>query len=280
MQIVQYLSSRNWIPYFKPVAQAYGSPDPAIILSELANRQQFHQQRGELTPDGFFYVTVEKIEQETTLSKHKQSIAINRLKADGLIEAEIKGMPAKRHFRFPEDFDIKLANFLTASRRIIGQQVGEKFAAIENPIIENTPSLEDGPAKEKKGESPPGCAEPPHGLPPEEQKILEALEKAKAFFDTYPAMKEHMIRRAKAEPGQLDLYLQLEQWVRHNSQNAIFMQDPARKINSDFQRWLTREATYAARRKTKNNNAPQSNEADKLQQDRRYYGKPEDDETW
>lgn len=281
MSAIKLLSSQNWIPFFKPVAQAFGDPDPAIILSELANRQQFYEQRGELTEDGFFYVTVETLEDAVQLSKHRQTKAINKLKAKGLLVVEIKGMPAKRHFRFPYDFASKLDNFLTTAWRNFSEQVGKDFTTSENSFIEKTNSIGGDSFESEKSAAgtPPGSGGTPPELPAEEQRIIEALRKAKAYFKQWCDMEKYMLERAKKKPGDVDFYFELENWLRYNSSNLMIMQNPAKKINSDFQRWLNRASS---KKPAKNNQPPKINGPDNqnLHKDRQYYGEPDDNETW
>ena len=228
-------------------------------------------------------MTVDKIQAETTLSKHRQTKAINKLKEAGLIETDLRGMPAKRHFRFPEDFSNKLANFLTTGWSISRQQVGQNFNANENTTNENTTnnSIKGGEKEANRPtteDTPPSSGQPPQGLPKQELAILEALEKAKAFFEGFPDMKKYMLDRAKVTPEQVDIEFELEQWIRHNSENLILMQDPAAKINSNFQRWLSRADRYSGKGKRKQ--SPR-NGRDTLQKDRQHYSQPgQDQETW
>ena len=49
--------------------------------------------------DGWFYQTIEKLEEITTLTRHKQSQAIKLLTEKQLLEQQNRGIPMKRYFR-------------------------------------------------------------------------------------------------------------------------------------------------------------------------------------
>ncbi len=73
--------------------------EAAIMYSEIVSKQYYFADRGQLTPDGFFFNTVENMEKDTTLTDHKQRRAIKLLCALGLIKHRNKDMPQKRYFK-------------------------------------------------------------------------------------------------------------------------------------------------------------------------------------
>lgn len=106
MDILDLLRSDGSITVNKSLAHEIGL-DEAIVLSELIARQKWHESKNE-TKGGWFYCTVGKLEEQTTLSKYKQSKAINNLAADDLIKKTVKGVPAKRWFYINEQQVINL----------------------------------------------------------------------------------------------------------------------------------------------------------------------------
>lgn len=98
MSILKFFSSANYLPVNLCVARELGL-ETAVLLGELVSEHEFWESQGKLRADGYFYATVEKIEARTTLSKHKQLCAIEKLQSLGLIEVALKGMPSKRHFK-------------------------------------------------------------------------------------------------------------------------------------------------------------------------------------
>lgn len=95
------IARQNWIPLNKILARSIGLYE-ALILAELANEYEFHLSNGKLLESGWFYCTVVKLENETTLSKKQQTKPLNRLQEMGLLEIRRMGIPAKRHFKINE----------------------------------------------------------------------------------------------------------------------------------------------------------------------------------
>ena len=98
--ILSLISSRGFIAVNKRLAQMYGL-DEAIMLGELASEYEYWESRGEVE-DGYFYSTVENVQENTTLSDRKQRAAIKSLKEAGIIDLMVKGLPPKRYFRINE----------------------------------------------------------------------------------------------------------------------------------------------------------------------------------
>ena len=106
MGILQLIASRNFISVNKELIMLLGL-DEAILLGELASEYDYWEKQNALE-DGFFYSTIENIENNTTLSEFKQRKALNKLKNLNLIDIKIKGIPAKRYIRINEDQVIEL----------------------------------------------------------------------------------------------------------------------------------------------------------------------------
>lgn len=97
MTILQLIASDGFITVNKELIKLVGLEE-AIIFGELASEWDYWQKRNEVH-DGWFFSTIENIEDKTTLSEHKQRRAINKLKALNLIDVMIKGLPAKRYIK-------------------------------------------------------------------------------------------------------------------------------------------------------------------------------------
>ncbi len=103
--ITDLLRNDGFIIYNKNLAKNIGVNE-AILYSELLSRWNYFKQRGQLTEDGFFFNTVKDLEDGTALSDYQQRRALNSLKEKGLIEMEVRGIPAKRYFRIVEDSEL------------------------------------------------------------------------------------------------------------------------------------------------------------------------------
>lgn len=66
---------------------------------QLVSEYNYYRDKETLTPDGFFYSTVEHLESETCLSGHEQRKAISVLTELNVLKVVSKGIPAKRHFK-------------------------------------------------------------------------------------------------------------------------------------------------------------------------------------
>ena len=66
---------------------------------QLISEYNYYKGKETLTEDGFFYSTVEHLENETCLSGHEQRKAISVLTELSVLKVVSKGIPAKRHFK-------------------------------------------------------------------------------------------------------------------------------------------------------------------------------------
>ena len=98
--ILSLISSRGFIAVNKRIAQMYGL-DESIMLGELASEYEYWEARGEVE-NGYFYSTVENVRENTTLAEKKQRNAIKTLKAAGIVDVVVKGLPPKRYFKIDE----------------------------------------------------------------------------------------------------------------------------------------------------------------------------------
>jgi len=98
MNILNLLDSGNYIAVNKILARKIGLHE-AILFCELISRHNYFESRNLLDKDGYFYNTVDDLENATTLTAYQQRTIINKLIKLGLIEFIVKGLPAKRYFR-------------------------------------------------------------------------------------------------------------------------------------------------------------------------------------
>ena len=74
----------------------------AVIYAALLAKHAWYEQHGKLS-DGWFYSTVDDMEESTSLTKCQQSRCIKRLVSAGLIRCAAKGLPARRFFYIVDD---------------------------------------------------------------------------------------------------------------------------------------------------------------------------------
>ena len=76
-----------------PVLTRRLGPSAAILLGQIL---YWH---GKKASGEWIYKTVDDMERETGLTRFQQETAIRRCQVLGLLDVEVRGLPAKRHFR-------------------------------------------------------------------------------------------------------------------------------------------------------------------------------------
>ena len=145
MTLLKLLSSSNYLVINKDLMKVLGIEE-TILLGELASEYDYWYKKQELEDD-YFYSTIENVEKNTTLSKYKQTQAMNKLKELGIIETKLKGIPAKRYIKINEDRieevlqDKMYKDFLTSCQKnnqLDGEVLTTNSNNINNNIINNT----------------------------------------------------------------------------------------------------------------------------------------------
>lgn len=111
MSLLKQLANSNYISVNKTLIKTVGLEE-AILLGELCSEYDYWEEHNQLTDDGYFYATIEKIENNTTLSEYQQRKAVNTLKNFDILETKLKGLPATRYFKINENM---LFSFLQTS---------------------------------------------------------------------------------------------------------------------------------------------------------------------
>lgn len=94
---LDFLDSGNYIAANRSLIKAFGL-HVAVIIGELASEAKYWKKRGQLE-DGWFFSTVENIEEATGLNAYYQREAMKQLQELGFIETKYKGLPRKRYIR-------------------------------------------------------------------------------------------------------------------------------------------------------------------------------------
>jgi uncharacterized phage protein (TIGR02220 family) len=128
LDIIDLLANDNYIIANKTIARLYGLEE-AILLGELASEFKYWQRRDELK-DGWFYSTIENVKDNTTLSEKKQRTALLNLKAAGLVDVKLAGIPAKRYIKINTE---QLWQILTNNLRQNGETSSANLAELDAP---------------------------------------------------------------------------------------------------------------------------------------------------
>lgn len=126
MNIISLLAGDNYVVVNRDLIKELGVKT-ALMFSELCSEYNYFEQHERLE-NGWFYSTIDNVENKIGLSKYEQNTAIKELEKLGLIKYKIAGMPAKRYI-FLEVKKIEnklLKNLTTRSKKILLQEV-KKF---------------------------------------------------------------------------------------------------------------------------------------------------------
>ena len=102
MGITQLFGSRNFVVVNKTLIKLLGLEE-AVILGELASEYDYWESNGQLDDEGYFFSTVENVEENTSLTKYRQKKALDTLQKLGIVDVKRKGLPAKRYIKIYEE---------------------------------------------------------------------------------------------------------------------------------------------------------------------------------
>ena len=127
MSILQLIASDSFITVNKTLIKLFGL-EAAVLLGELAGEHNYWKQNEGLTEDGFFFSTIENVEDKTSLSEHKQRQALKKLEELGIVTVKIKGLPAKRYIKINKE---QLTESLQTKETNLSETSSGKFQELE-----------------------------------------------------------------------------------------------------------------------------------------------------
>lgn len=93
----------NWGAYSRPLAHKFSLNASALMCELIQMRDKLYESGETIEIEGkpgWFYATIDRIEERTSLSRKEQDKALSKLKEAGFLLVSIKGLPAKRYFCF------------------------------------------------------------------------------------------------------------------------------------------------------------------------------------
>lgn len=96
--LLKLISNENYIIVNRDLIKEIGL-DEAVLLSELCSEQYYWKSKDKLGKDGFFFSTIENIENNIGFKKKKQLTLLKELKSRDLIEVKYHDMPKKRYIK-------------------------------------------------------------------------------------------------------------------------------------------------------------------------------------
>lgn len=110
--VIALLATNNYIALNRDVIKALKDTVSAALLCELCSEYVYWSKKKQLTEDGYFFSTVENIENTLFIKRKKQENIIKELKQLGLIETKLIGVPAKRHIKINPEKILEITNIV------------------------------------------------------------------------------------------------------------------------------------------------------------------------
>ena len=108
MSVLKLLASDNYIVVNKDLIKILNL-EGAVMFGQLASEYVYWENARKLE-DGYFYSTIEDIQEKTSLTAYQQRNVIKMLEKKELINVKLMGMPAKRYIKINENQVIKILN--------------------------------------------------------------------------------------------------------------------------------------------------------------------------
>ena len=114
--LLEVLNPTNTVSRNRLLSFAIGNVE-AEIYNCLIAKHVYYNNQGKLHEGGWFYSTVMDLHLSSGYAEDAQKTAIRHLIKHGLIESELKGLPAKRYFRIIPDVE-KLTSLIESGQEI------------------------------------------------------------------------------------------------------------------------------------------------------------------
>lgn len=131
-QIIKLLNSDNTVSANRLLAHALGIK-AALLFNSLVGKQAYYEKHSMLDSDGWFYSTIEDMQESTALSRCQQNKAIGVLVKAGLIDYRTGGVHCRRHFRVRND-TAQLEKYIIKG----AEKLNSTLSEIDNAPCENT----------------------------------------------------------------------------------------------------------------------------------------------
>jgi len=165
------LNANNYHTFNREIARRIGL-EAAIFLSEVIDKYCYFEKKDQIVK-GWFYLTIDAVEERTTLSRRQQDTAIDKLIELKFIETKQMGMPAKRHFRV---FKENITEWLNCTNKIDenAKQGCTQTPNKDSELVQTVPhdaSIYKNPKEEHV------CYPPPVGSDSTDPKVPQKLKK-------------------------------------------------------------------------------------------------------
>ena len=142
MGLLNVMAQDNYIMYNINLARNIGI-DEAILIGELARKYNYWDMNNKLTDDGFFFITRDDIEKDTSLSDHRQREAFRKLQELGIVIVNNnKGAVRVNYYKVDDNELVKYMTSQTAessvSKNLTLQTAETEGSKLQNLQTTNT----------------------------------------------------------------------------------------------------------------------------------------------
>jgi len=99
MQFKIFMDQDAYIVLNRTMLHAMGCPARAVLFQYILSKYFYHDGRGELTDDGYFYCTAADREKATAIKVRSQQNMVKEFVKDGLLKKDRRGNPGITHFK-------------------------------------------------------------------------------------------------------------------------------------------------------------------------------------
>ena len=185
-----FLDSGLYSRCYRKLAVSLGTV-PGVFLSELIDTYNFCSSQGTLVDhkahgEGWFYQTIEWIQDRIGATRREQETAIKKLTQMGIIEVKVFGVPAKRYFRINTAKVLEYFG-LTVLKHTMAESAKLECAKRENRPVQNVKTghiynnTKEEPKKKKYIRMLPHAKKIDDPSPP---PLISKIEKARKVFVT------------------------------------------------------------------------------------------------
>lgn len=144
---IDFLAAGNYIAVNRTLIKVFGL-DSAVLIGELASEAKYWNDRDKLD-DGWFFSTIENVEDATGLSGYQQRKALTELTKAGIVETAQRGIPKRRYIRIRF---MELVNLVNDKYSKNFTTVGEKTSPLEDEKLDTNKYNEQSKQTTKKKE--------------------------------------------------------------------------------------------------------------------------------
>lgn len=140
ISILDWLASDNYVAYNKKLAHLIWINETIFLMDLISKYKYFLKRQSEepnriwIDKDWYFYNTIENIYNDTALTKKQQAKCCDNLQELGILQTQLKWMPAKKYFKIDEK---KLEELLSKPKNEVKNEAEQSSGETGENWIDN-----------------------------------------------------------------------------------------------------------------------------------------------